>query len=137
MSERIHLKLKGTKQGDIKGDSTQTTGDRKDTIEVLVYEQAALVPTERGSGQATGRREFTKLKFTKNIDSSSPLLWQALVNNEILGGTFNFYRTHKGDGHVQQFYSVAVEGARIVGLKQISPDALVRGETVRDPYEEI
>jgi type VI secretion system secreted protein Hcp len=137
MAERIHLKLKGNKQGDIKGDSSQVTDNRKDSIEVTFYEQAALVPTERGSAGTTGRREFTKLKIQKNIDSSSPLLWSALVNNEALTGEFSFYRTHAGDGHVQQFYSVKIEGARIVGLKQVSPDALDRGDQVRDPFEEV
>jgi type VI secretion system secreted protein Hcp len=41
-------------------------------------------PRDAATGQATGRRQYTPITITKHIDKASPLILNALANNENL-----------------------------------------------------
>jgi type VI secretion system secreted protein Hcp len=123
MAETVHLKLKGQKQGDIKGESSQTSLDRADTIECFEFEYGASSPRDASTGMATGRRQWTPITIRKRFDRASPLLAQALVNNEVLTeGTFKFFRPDpSGDGTTQQFYTVQIKNGRVASFRQVVP----------------
>ena len=53
MAETVHLYLKANGT-DIKGESTQTSLGRQDSIECVYYEQGVKTAREAGSGMATG-----------------------------------------------------------------------------------
>ena len=82
MAVDMHItEIKGQKQGDIKG-SVATKG-HEGQIRVLNYEYSGASPRD-GQGQATGRRQHSPFSITKSVDKSTPILFQAFVNNETL-----------------------------------------------------
>src|SRR5688572_18455268 len=98
MAETVHLFLKANGT-DIKGDSTQHSLGRQDSIECLYYKQASITAREAGTGMATGRRQYEPLVIRKRIDKSSPLLAKAQCENQAIEGTFKFFRPNPtGDG---------------------------------------
>src|SRR5215470_7613292 len=104
MAETVHLFLKAG-GSDIKGESTQQSLDRKDSIECLYYEQEVITAREAGTGMATGRRQYQPLLIRKRIDKSSPLIAKALAENQKIEATLKFFRPNPtGDGTTEQFY---------------------------------
>jgi type VI secretion system secreted protein Hcp len=137
MAETVHLYLKANGK-DVKGESTQTSIGRKDSIECVYYEQKVITAREAGSGMATGRRQYEPLLIRKRIDKSSPLLVKALVENAKVEGAFKFFRPNpKGDGTTEQFYTVEIKDGRIASLKQMVPDTIVPASSTEPPLEEV
>lgn len=137
MAETVHLYLKANGT-DIKGESTQTSLGREDSIECLYFEDSVRTAREKGTGMATGRRSYEPIVFRKRIDKSSPLLAKALCNNEVIEGTFKFFRpSPNGDGTTQQFFTIEIGEARIAHIKQVSPDVIDPVRTSEPPTEEI
>jgi type VI secretion system secreted protein Hcp len=137
VAETVHLSLKANGQ-DIKGESTQQSLERKDTIECVYYEQKVLTAREAGSGMATGRRQYDPLLIRKRIDKASPLLMKALVENQKIDGVFKFYRPNpKGDGTTQQFYTVEIKDGRVASISQRVPDTIVPASSTEPPLEEV
>jgi len=81
MALNAYLTLKGQKQGNINGSVTQK--GRENSILVHAFSQEVVSPRDPASGLATGKRQHKPLLIVKEIDKSSPLLWNALINNEI------------------------------------------------------
>ena len=79
MALNAYLRLKGQKQGDIKGSVTQK--GREGKISVIAANHDIASPHDAASGQATGRRVHQPFVITKEVDKSSPLLYNVLVNN--------------------------------------------------------
>jgi type VI secretion system secreted protein Hcp len=80
MALNAYLKLKGQTQGDIKGSVTQK--GREDSIMVIAYSHEVVSPRDAASGLPTGKRQHKPLVITKELDKSTPLLYQCLVTNE-------------------------------------------------------
>jgi type VI secretion system secreted protein Hcp len=95
----------------------------ENAIECLSYEQAAHTARDASTGMATGRRQYEPLKILKRIDRTSPLLWKALTQNQVVDGSFRFYRPGAG-GTLQQFYTVEIQQGRVASIKQSSPDVM-------------
>ncbi len=137
MAETVHLFLKANGQ-DVKGESTQTSQGRANSIECVFYQQSVLTAREAGSGMATGRRQYEPLMIRKRIDKSSPLIAKALVENAKIDGTFKFFRPNPtGDGTTEQFYSVEIKDGRVASMKQYVPDTIVPVSSTEPPLEEI
>ncbi|MBJ6765045.1 type VI secretion system tube protein Hcp [Myxococcaceae bacterium JPH2] len=137
MAETVHLFLKANGQ-DIQGESTQKSLGREGSIECVSYNQEVKTNREAGSGLATGRRQYQPLVIRKRIDKSSPLLMKALAENQVIEGTFKFFRPNPtGDGTTEQFYTVSIKQARIASIHQTVPDAFVPTSTNHPPMEEI
>ena len=82
MALNAYLKLKGQKQGEIKGSVTQR--GREGRIMVIAAEHEVTTPRDAASGLPTGKRMHKPYVITKEIDVASPRLYAALVNNETL-----------------------------------------------------
>ena len=137
MAETVHLYLKANGT-DIKGESTQTSLGREGSIECLFWQSGVLTARESGSGMATGRRQYEPLVIRKRIDKASPLLYKALVENNVIEGVFKFFRPNpNGDGTTEQFYTVEIKKGRVATVKQISPDSFDPALANRPPMEEI
>lgn len=118
MAETVHLFLKAN-GADIKGDSTQTSLGRQDSIECISYIQKTNTAREAGTGMATGRRSYEPLTIIKRVDKASPLIAKALTKNEKIDGKFLFFRPNPtGDGTTQQFYTVEIKSGRVAHQKQ-------------------
>jgi len=137
MSETVHLALKANGNA-IKGESTQTSLDRTDTIECYYYEQGVSSARDAATGMATGRRQYEPIVIRKRIDKSSPLLSKALSENQVVEGVFKFYRPNPtGDGTTEQFYSVQIKKGRISAMKQFLPDTTSDDTSHQHPMEEV
>src|SRR5512144_1187773 len=80
MALNCYLRLKGQKQGEIKGSVTQK--GRENSIMVIAVSHAIVSPRDSASGLPTGKRMHKPFVITKELDKSSPLLYNCLVNNE-------------------------------------------------------
>lgn len=137
MAEAVSLFLKAN-GSDIKGESTTTSLGREDSIECLYFEDSVRTAREKGTGMATGRRTYEPIVFRKRIDKSSPLLAKALCNNEVIEGTFKFFRpSPSGDGTTQQFFTIEIAQGRVAGIKRVSPDTIDPASAIEPPTEEV
>jgi hypothetical protein len=88
-AQKFLLATVGTKQGSIKG--TSKVKDREGWLEIesvdvggvaLTEENDAALRRDAASGLPTGKRKHKTITIVREVDSASPLLWQALVTNE-------------------------------------------------------
>jgi len=137
MAESVHLFLKANGT-DIQGESTQVSLGRENSIECVYYEQEVKTAREAGSGMATGRRQYEPLKIRKRIDKSTPLLAKALCENQVIEGTFKFFRPNPtGDGTTEQFFTVVIKAGRIASQKAWVPETMTNANQALPPQEEL
>src|SRR4029078_1209001 len=80
MALNAYLRIEGNTQGAIKGSVTQK--GREDSIMVIAVSHEIVSPRDPASGLPTGKRMHKPFVITKELDKSSPLLYNVLVNNE-------------------------------------------------------
>lgn len=114
MALNAYLKLKGQKQGDIKGSVTQK--GREGTILVIAFNHEIISPRDAASGLPTGKRMHKPFVITKETDKSSPLLYSALVSNENLTVWELQCFAAKNTGMEINDYTVTLTNARIVDI---------------------
>jgi len=135
MAETVHLYLKANGT-DIKGESTQTSLGRQDSIECTQFSHSVRTARESGSGMATGRRTYEPIKITKRIDKATPLIAKAMANNEKIDAEFKFFRPNPaGDGTTEQFYSVKVTAGRVAAVEWKVEDTMDPASSTRPPEE--
>ncbi len=140
MALNAYLKLTGQKQGDIKGGVTQK--GREGKIMVFAVNHEVLSPRDAASGLPTGKRMHRPFTITKELDKSTPLLFNALTNNEnISSWELQFFtpqlKSTTGIGMEVNHYTVRLTNASISDIKSImlnnkNPDLSKYAE-----YEEI
>jgi type VI secretion system secreted protein Hcp len=141
-AEPVYVKIKGQKQGDIKGSCT--IKGREDTIVVYSIGHNILVRTDPQTGLPTNDRVHNPMKILKEIDQSSPKLYQAMVTNENLTEfRMSFYRIDPR-GLVELYFTIDLTNARIVSIAPSFPTALLSQndsyrhmETVAFTYQKI
>lgn len=137
MAETVHLYLKAN-GSQIKGDSTQESLGRKDSIECVAFDQSVTTAREAGTGMMTGRRQYQPLKIVKRIDRASPLIMKALTNNEKIDGVFKFFRPNPtGDGTTEQFYTVEIKDGHVASVKELVQNTLEPDLANHPPLEEV
>ena len=137
MAETVHLYLKAN-GSDIQGESSQTSLGRQDSIECVFFESGVRTAREAGSGMATGRRQYEPLLIRKRIDKSTPLIAKSLCENQVIEGTFKFFRPNPtGDGTTEQFYTIKITKGRIASQRQWVPDTIVPASSLEPPLEEV
>jgi type VI secretion system secreted protein Hcp len=137
MAETVHLYLKANGK-DIKGESTQESLGRKDSIECVGYDQSVKTAREAGTGMMTGRRQYEPLRIVKRIDKASPLIKKALTGNEKIDAVFKFFRPNPtGDGTTEQFYSVEIKNGNVASVKDLVNNTLNAGSVNDPPLEEV
>jgi type VI secretion system secreted protein Hcp len=142
MASNAYLKLKGQKQGQIKGSATER--GREDSIVVIAVTHEVSSPRDAASGQASGKRMHKPFIITKELDRSSPQLYAALVNNEnLLEWTLQFFRPDR-TGAEKQNYTVKLTNASIASIQFVMPNTkdselakLTEYEQVGFTYEKI
>lgn len=117
MALNAYLKLKGQKQGDIKGGVTQK--GREGKILVIDFNHEIQSPRDPASGLPTGKRMHRPFVISKEIDKSSPLLYSALINNENLTTWELQCFAAKSSGAEVNNYTVSLTNARIVSITSI------------------
>ena len=135
MALNSYLKLKGQKQGEIKGSVTQK--GRENKIMVIAVSHEIVSPRDPASGLPTGKRMHKPLVITKELDKSSPLLYSVLTNNENITEWELQFWTPSSTGVEKQHYTVRLTNANIASiqfrmLNNKNPDLMKYTE-----YEEI
>ena len=114
----------------IAGDCTVSSmgGDdvSADSCEIFEVNWGVTTAAEGSSGARRGSRRMQDRPITimKRIDGASPMLMQALVENQTIAGRIDFYDTSQEDGTTRKRYTIEVEGARVVDIDATSPNTL-------------
>src|SRR5262249_43308469 len=119
MALNAYLKLKGQKQGDIKGSVTQK--GRENKIEVIAVSHSVISPRDPASGLPTGKRMHKPFVVTKELDKSSPLLLNLLTMNEnVTTWKLEFWtpqiKAERGTGVEVQHYTIELFNANIASI---------------------
>ena len=135
MSLNAYLKLKGQKQGEIKGSVTQK--GRENKIMVIAVTHEIVSPRDPASGLPTGKRMHKPFVITKELDKSTPLLFNVLVNNENITEWELQHWQPSRDGAEKQHYTVKLTNANIASIhfrmpNNKNPDLMKYAE-----YEEV
>jgi type VI secretion system secreted protein Hcp len=140
MALNAYLKLKGQKQGEIKGSVTQK--GRENKIMVIATSHEIHSPRDAASGLPTGKRMHKPFVVTKEIDKSSPLLYNALVNNEnISDWELQFWtpqtKAQQGIGTEVNHYTVRLYNANIASINFRMLNNRVERDARFAEYEEV
>ncbi len=114
MALNAYLKLKGQKSGEIKGSVTQK--GREGKIMVIAVSHEIISPRDAASGLPTGKRMHKPFVITKELDKSSPLLYNVLVNNENLTEWELHFWTPSATGAEKQHYTIKLTNANIASI---------------------
>ena len=141
MALNAFLKLKGEKQGEIKGSVTQKGREGKMMVTAASHE--VITPRDIVSGLPVGRHAHKPFIITKPLDKSSPLLYNALVNSENMTvWELQFWTTAAGGaaagaGTEKQHYTVKLSNARITGIRFVMPNNKITELAKLTEYEEV
>ena len=116
MALNAYLTIKGQKQGDIRGSVTQK--GRESSIQVHSFSHEILISRDAASGLPTGKRTHKGFVILKEVDKSSPLLWNALVENENLAEwTLDFWEV-SATALEKRIYSINLTNASIASMRE-------------------
>ena len=119
MALPIHLTMAGVTQGDIEG-SCEMEG-REGTILCYAANHSIHIPRDPQSGQPTGKRIHHPLTILKEMDKSTPKLYQALVTGEQLTEvSIKWYRIDPA-GKEEHYFTHILEGATITSISPRMP----------------
>ncbi|WP_413483176.1 Hcp family type VI secretion system effector [Morganella psychrotolerans] len=132
MANIIYLAVTGNKQGLISrgASTTDSIGNKYQAgheDEILIFELSSNISMNQNVS-------FQPVDIRKPIDKSSPLLAQALTNNEILTCDFSFYRTAMSGG-MELYYKIKLTGASLVSLNCFYPNSVTHNDS--QPEESI
>ncbi len=135
MALNAYLRLKGEKQGEIKGSVTER--GREGRIMVIAASHSIESPRDAASGLPTGKRQHEPFVIKKELDRSTPLLYSLLVNNEkIVEWELQFWEPSPTGAEVNH-YAVKLTNANIANIDFIMPDNKDPNLMKRAEYEEI
>lgn len=132
MANLIYLKLTGAKQGLISaGSSTvESIGNKYQTAhedEIFVYELMNRITREENVA-------LSPVEIRKPIDKATPLLAQALNDNEKLECELLFYRTSQSGGN-ELYFKILLKEAIINDIQFFYPNSMTHNET--QPQESV
>ncbi|MBJ9337495.1 type VI secretion system tube protein Hcp [Citrobacter portucalensis] len=135
MSNIVYLKLIGEQQADISDgcgttDSVGNCWQQNHVNEIFVF---SLVAGVASTGNGTNLQNLT---FSKQIDKSSPLLMNAINNNENLFLEFWFYRINRY-GQWERYYYIQLRGALISSIQMRVIKDEIHTETISVDYDYI
>jgi type VI secretion system secreted protein Hcp len=114
MALNAYLKLKGQKSGEIKGSVTQK--GREGKIMVIAVSHEVVSPRDAASGLPTGKRMHKPFVITKELDKSSPLLYNVLTNNENIPEWELQFWQPSATGAEKQHYTIKLTNANIASI---------------------
>lgn len=128
---KLRITIKGAKQGPFKG-----TG-RDGTIEGWGFHLGIVSPRDAATGEASGKRRYKTITFKKPLDGASPLLMNALTENESLGVRIEFVSTESPSGGaaaaIQE--TIVLTDAAVASFDQDSDDSSDSVSLVFDTIE--
>ena len=124
-----YLSLTGKNQGKIEGSCDQQ--GREGLIIVYSMEHMVEIPRDTHTGLPTGKRVHLPMTVEKEIDKSSPKLFQALTSGEQLTEVLlDFWRISPA-GTEEKYYTTKLENAIIVAAETFFPETFLPSS---EPY---
>jgi len=124
-----YLRLKGSRQGEIRGSVVQK--GREGRIAVIESNHELSVPLDLATGQSSGRLQHRPFIVVKEIDQSTPRLYQALIDGEVFTEfELQYWAARRAGvaataaGSEVQRYTVRLGQARLRGIRFVHPDVL-------------
>jgi type VI secretion system secreted protein Hcp len=117
-----YLVLEGQNQGKIKG-STLVKG-HEGKILVQAVDHTIEIPKNPQTGLPTGKRVHCPMTLTKEIDESSPKLFQALTSGEQMKEVSLEYYRISPSGKEEKYYTVKLHNAIFTNIKSWTPNCL-------------
>ena len=114
MALNAYLSIVAEKQGQILGSVTQKGREGKILVSAMTHE--IVCPRDPASGRPTGKRMHKPFVITKELDKSSPLLYNVLVNNENITEWETQFWQPSATGAEVQHYTVKLINANIASI---------------------
>jgi type VI secretion system secreted protein Hcp len=114
----IFVKIEGTKSGVFPGNVTQK--GREGSIAASGFAHEVKSPRDVSSGQATGKRQHTPVTLTLPWSSASPLLFNALVANEVLKSVVIEFVAAQASGAEVLAQRVTLTNATVADLRRVN-----------------
>jgi type VI secretion system secreted protein Hcp len=135
MALNAYLSIVAEKQGPIRGSVTQK--GREGTIMVIGAMHEVVCPRDPASGQPTGKRAHKPFTVLKELDRSTPLLFNVLCHNEIIRSwELQFWRPSP-TGVERQHYTVRLVNANISSIHFKQPNNRIAKLAQFPQYEEV
>jgi type VI secretion system secreted protein Hcp len=99
---------------DVEGSVTRE--ESAGSIEVVAFHHELSAPHEPGGGARTGRLHHGELIIVTPLDKCSPLIRQALVQNQIAEATLKLWRPDETGAEVQ-YYEMQLVNARVASIR--------------------
>lgn len=135
MPTPLFLTVTGQTQGNIEGSCT-IKGHEK-TILVQAVDHTIEIPKSPQTGLPTGKRVHGPLTITKELDKSSPKLFQALTSGEQLTDVKLSYYRISPQGKEELYYTTELKNAIITSARTWVPNCLDMNEKTMGHMEDI
>ncbi|OYO27928.1 Hcp family type VI secretion system effector [Janthinobacterium sp. PC23-8] len=117
-----YLIIEGTNQGKIEG-SVKIKG-HEGKILVQAVDHSITIPESPQTGLPTGKRIHRPMTITKEIDKSSPKLFQALTSGEQMKTVSLEYYRISPKGTEEKYYTVKLSNAIMTNIRSWTPNCL-------------
>lgn len=135
MALNAYLHLSGQKSGAIQG-SVSKKG-QEGAILVFAVSHQIVSPRDAASGLASGKRQHHALVITKELDRSTPLLFNVLCTNENISSfRLRFYAPTTG-GVEKQNFTIELTNANIASIDFRMPNNKHADLAKLPEYEEV
>ena len=108
---------------------SNTIAGREGTSEVIQFQHTLQIPLDRQRGTVSGKRVHSPVTIVKEIDTASPLLYQACAEGKKLAELkIDWYRINE-QGVEEKYFSHTLRDVKVAEVKAILPNT-------KDPKEE-
>lgn len=130
-----YMMINGEEQGSIKGSSFKQ--GYEDRIEVLAFEHLIELPARQETQITTGNPLHSPIVLSKEVDESTPRLYQALCRRETLEVVEIRWLRHTAEGREELFYMITLTNALIVRINPWGTDFLDERVEQYRPMEKV
>ena len=96
--------------------------DRESSIEIICLNHCVEIPTDNANGKVTGTRIHSAFCVDKEVDSSSPYLYQALTTGKTLRlAELRFYNINDA-GMEEHYFSIVMENVKVEAISSLMYD---------------
>lgn len=135
MAMPIYMKITGTNGGEITGGCS--VAEYEGHMQVRAIDHTISVPMMESTGMHSGRRVHGPMVILKDMDSSSPQLYKAMVDHDVLDVELFWYRHNPEGGTEELYFTTTLTAATIVSVSNHMPNQYVKENQGAPHMEEI